>query len=118
MLDGIDALAWVGDEGEVRAGVLVDVMRDGLETGLGPRPGVRHEGIRFGRRPGLRSDEDERPERVQVVQGGGDIGGISRIEDAQLEVAFDAAERSAKDIWCEAAAAHPGDDRGGEPLVI
>ena len=118
MLDGIDALARVGDQREVGAGVLVDVVRDGLESRLGSGPGVGHERIGLGRRPGLRGDEDERPQRVEVVQGRGDEGRVGRVEDAQLQIALDRAERPAEDVGCEAAAAHPGDDCRREPLVI
>ena len=111
------ALAGVRDRGEVRARVLVAVMRHGLEGGLGAVPGVGQEGERFGRRPGFRGDDHQRVERVEVVERGPDIGRIGRVEDPQGEVALERAERPVEDVRGEAAAAHPGHDRGGVALV-
>ncbi len=97
--------------------MLVATMRDRVERGRRARPGIGEERVRLGGRPGLRGDDDQRPERVEVVERRRDVGRIGRIEDAQGEVAVEDAERLAEDVGGEAAAAHPGHHRGRVTLV-
>ena len=97
--------------------MLVAMVRDRRESRLGPRPGVREERVGLGRRARLRGDDDERPQRIEVVEDLVDVGGVGRIEDPQLEVALGRAERPAQDVGGEAAAAHAGHDRGRVALV-
>ena len=67
-------------------------MADGL-FGTGPR--IREERVRLGRRAGLGRDDEERAQRIQIVERRGDELGIGRIEDPQLGVALGRAEGSA-----------------------
>ena len=109
VLDVTDAVR-IGDRREVAAGMLVAVVPDGFERLLGTIPGIGQEGVRFGRRPRLGRDDDERSQRIEVVERCRDVLRVGRVEDAQCRVALDRTERPMQDIRREAAAAHPGDD--------
>ena len=72
---------------------------------------------RLGGGAGLARDEDQGPERVEVVEGGRDGGRVGRVEDPQREVAVEAAERAVEDVRGQAAAAHARDDGGRVALL-
>jgi hypothetical protein len=118
MGEGLHAPARVRDQREVGARVFVDVVRNGLEGFLRAIPGVGHERVGLRCRARFRGDQHERPKRVEIVERRRDVGGIRGIEDAQVQIALDGAERPAQDVGGEAAAAHAGDDRGREALVV
>ena len=48
--------------------MLVAMVRDRREGRLGPRPGVRRGTRGLGRRARLRGDDEERPQRIEVVE--------------------------------------------------
>ena len=107
----------IADEERAGPQCLVGVTLDAIEPRLRACPRIREKGERLGRRPGLGRDDHERPDRVEVVERGRHERGVGRVEDAQLEVPLLAAERPMEDVRREAAAAHAGHDRCGEPFV-
>ena len=116
-LERLETLAGVGHRDEARAGVVEGRRVDGIEGRFGPLPCRRLEGVRLRRRARLAGDDDEGSQRIEVVEDGGHGRRVRRVKDAQVEVAVLTPERPVQDVRGEAAAAHPGDDRGGESVL-
>ena len=117
MGDRLDALARVGDGDHQLAGMLVARGVPASEGLLGAVPGIGLEGERLRGRAGLAGNDEERGERVEVVDDCRDRGRIGRVEDPQVQPALAAAECLDEDLRGEAAAAHTRHDRRREPRV-
>ena len=117
MGDRLEALAGVGDRDDERARLLPPVMADRLERLHGAIPGRSEERVGLDGRARFARDDDQRLERVEVVEHGRDGFGVGGVEDPEGEVALGRAKGPIQDVRCQAAATHPGDDRRREPGI-
>jgi hypothetical protein len=113
---GIEALVRVRDGHHVvaRPGRPADVGGAERDVGQFPLIGLKRE--RLGRGSGLGGDDEERGQRIEVVESGGHRGRVRGVEDADLDAVAGRAEHMREQGRRKAAAAHAPEHHGRESL--